>query len=499
MKKKYSSNDFPFNSNHIEMLPRIIPNRRVSSTVAKDLFKRIHDLASVSNSTETAVKTLSILAQLDKSSIDKDVTVITNPVFLSNTIGVDLVDQYRSFLRDNGLDMEKFEIKRLINDNQYELAVMKSIACFEKEVNQTSNKESLARDCYLFKLLKMATDRVDSTILNHLLTLLESHQLINHTIYQRILISSINNEDFETVDLILDKCDLTVLTENMVYQIGQLYVLNEKKDQIFELLRYITDPKLKMKLVMDYIGKLPIEEGFPIIDELTELSPDIFSQICFNDLPMEYQTLKGLKHFNLIEEKLMIYDQLKNPQLKQVLIECILESIGKTISTFNPNIFILKFIFKNDIAISESLSDIICHNVSKTNLKLTSWYLQDYLNLPQLKDSNWLHLFKPLMNGQEPDLIYLFLIKIHQVKGQIPSFLRPLLNKFIKHTKDKNILYILSPKASIEKFKSMINEEYISSRLEDQQERERSQYDIIPGFGKYVYKVDSKSLKFLKD
>lgn len=468
--------------------------RELSKDIYKRYYNRFESLLEKKGdqkSISTAFKLLEAI-EYPKLILDAPMRRLTDQIFTEDKYGI-YRENYKLYLQTNKLNWTKFEVKRLISDDQYELALMLALDGFSKDCDNgcsSENVQLLLRQYHLIHLVQMASERGDSIMLDQLINILQKHNVLSHSNYVNLLSNAIIRGDFNTVELILNDFKLLNFSDNSLYQIGLMYIANEKSDKVFELMMIMKDSEWKFKLSLDLIGSLEIHDGFKLLDHMVNSSP-MYGDLKFNDLPIQFHQIKETNEFENLDDLLSMYNELKSEKVKDMLLQCLFVSIGNFYTGFNSDVFMINFLLKNKIPINGRLQDILCHNISHVNLKLTTISMLDNIfKLDQLTEKNWVHLLAPLFNGNEPDLIYVFLIKLIETKGDIIQSVRDKLYGFVKMTNDRNIKYLMDEGSNLDKFKEMINLNFIMRNMENEGERMRHQYELIPGYHPYNYEID---------
>lgn len=466
--------------------------RRLSKDAYQRYYKRFETLLTEKRNKKTISSALKLLDAIEtpKDVLDPPMRRLTDQIFMEDKSGI-FREMYKSYLKSNGLNWTKFEVKRLISDDQYELALMTALDGFTKDSEESTDSQLLLRQYHLIKLVQMASERGDTIMLDQLITILQSHKVLSDVNYSNLLCNAISKGDFNTVDLVLKEFNVSNFSDTSLYEIGLMYIANDNMEKAHELMMIMKDTELKFKLSLQLIESMGLYDGFKLLDYMAKNSP-IYEQLHFNDVPTDFYQIKETNDFESLTEFIALYNELESERIKLLLLECIFTSLGNLYSGFNSEVFMINFLLKNKIPIDDRLRDIICHNISHINLKLTTFSVIEVFELDKLTDQNLVHLLTPLFNGTEPDLIYVFLIKLIEAKGDIPNLVKIKLNEFIVHTNDRNITYLLEKDSSLNKFKEMINLNFVMRNIENESERTRLQYSVIPGYHVYNFEIDMR-------
>lgn len=454
-------------------------------------YRRFEDLLVKKNGAKTMVQALKLLQGIEDPKLILGVPLrhITDQIFMGDKHGVNR-EAYKEYLREKGLNWAKFDVRRLISEHQYELALVRAMEWFAKDSDKGGNVQNLLKEYQFPHLLEQASKRGDTIMLEQLLDILEKNTALGDSNRANVLIGAVCQGDFGTTDKILETLKLDMLTDNALFQVGMLYLENQDMEKVHELLTVMRDGQYKFRLVMEMIGTFEVNEAFKLLDHMVKSSP-AFDNLDFRHLPMVFHQIKETNDFEFLDSSLKLYGELENPKVKTLLLESLLVSIGNLYTGFNSDVFVINYMLANKIPISGRLRDIVCHNVSHINLRLTTLNVLDVLDARSLTEENWCHMFKPLLHGTEPDPIYLYMIRHVEARGEICKGVQDRLEWFVDHTNDRNIRLFLQD-SSLEAFKERINVHFIERNLENEAERMRNQYPLLPGFHPYNYEIDMR-------
>lgn len=466
----------------------------------KFISQKLKKLLRNPNVKEKGAKAIELLQSYkNKRNVTFDLTSVANLVFLAenNTL---YTEQYKDFLKEHNLCVSYFEIPRLLQNEQYEQAVLLAIEEFDRlSQNEYLLRDKLALSLRLYNILEEASSRNDTPIVLTLMETLNKVGLLHTKNTSGIFATAMNKQNDEVLLSLFDFVLENEFTDSLYEKYILMLVKHNEVGKATQLLGKLESDELKNRVCLEILSSLEFDECIKSIILLLESGK--LSMIDYHNLPTSFLSLPNLIDFESIREKLETLKKCDSDEMKQLIIYSLLSSIDNTNVHLTNTIFLLNGLQLHRYLLNEPHKDIIFHQISKYPMKLTSIKLYKYFRFLDLNitKQNYVHILRTQCHGVEYDTFYYFLIEMLLEYGELTPQVKEYIYMLQEHTKDQRLKLFLEDNLDITKIKESINYEFISKNLEYQRERTKVAYPIINGFTKYDYEKDIKladSFKF---
>lgn len=483
-------------SSHIAEITRI--NR-----LRNDITHRLSFILNRKNRrNEKSNEALNILNEIeDPEVINFAITTIANQIFLKDKSQINK-ELYKDYLKKIKLDWSYFEIPRLLNNDQYEQAVLLAIEEFDKLSKfEYLDKDRTASNLNFFKILKEASERNDTIIVNQILDRVDP-ETINDSNYSHLLAFALTKQNENILVRIYDNIveNNIELTDNTWECYSRVFIKLKDTKKILQIISIVNSIDIKTKICLHWISTFEFKECMLLLNTLIE--EKILEKVNFKTLPTPLISIPDLDVYTNITEKIDIIDELSIDFNKQILIYCLLSSIDNLNVHLGSTIFLINGLKQHLGLLNEFHKDIVFHQISKYSHKLTSLkFLKLFksLNL-SISIKNYLNLVKCHCNGEEIDTLYYVLIEIIKDFDEIPTEIVEFLVGINNKINDNRLNFFINNKvsmSSLEDIKEKINFDYIENNLESEQQRNKKEIEIIHGFIPYNYENDIKLVDLL--
>ncbi|KAG0674560.1 hypothetical protein C6P42_002164 [Pichia californica] len=463
-----------------------------SKFLTKAVTKQLNDILCANGKSQEALKILNTIQS--KNLIDFGVTTIANQIFIrdSNPIQREL---YKDFLKKMKLEVDYFEIPRLLNNDQYEQAALLSIRQFDKlsQIKYLSDDKS-ASNLQMFKILIEATARNDTVIILQLLTRLNRLHVLTEENYSHILSLAITNNNETLLINIYDdiiRSNINLTDDTWEYYAG-VFIKSQDSEKVLKIIERVKSVEVKNVICLKWISTLDFKECMLLLDSL--INDKTFEFIEYNDLPTPLISIQDLHMYSNISEKISVLNELSLVHTKELLIHSLLSSIDNTDTHLRSTIFLINGLGFNKDLLNERHKDIIFHQISKYSYKLTSLKLFKFFKKQGLKFSviNYLHILKCQCHGEEHDTLFYLLIEVLQDYRKVPTEIVKFLKELNNSINDNRLNLFFSKTAfqSIDDIKYEINYEFLGNRLEYEQQRTKTDHNVIDNYSEYKYEKD---------
>lgn len=484
------------------MSPHLAEVTRINK-FRNDLTQRLLVLLNrKSNRNEKSNDALKILNEIeDPQVVNFAITTIASQIFLRDKDPINN-ELYKDLLKKLKLNPSYFEIPRLLDNDQYEQAVLLAIEEFDKLSNfEFLDKDRTASNLNFFKILKEASKRNDTIIINQILDRLDPKSM-NDSNYSHLLAYALIKQNENILLRIYENIieNNIELTDNTWESYSRVFIKNKDTKKILEIISIVNSIDVKNKICLNWISTFEFRECMLLLNTLIE--DNTLKKMDFKTLPTPLISIPDLDVYTNITEKIDIIDELSMDYNKQILIYSLLSSIDNLNIHLGSTIFLINGLKRYLNLINEFHKDIIFHQISKYSYKLTSLkFLKLFkkLNL-SISIENYLSLIKCHCNGEEIDTLFYLLIEIIKDYNEIPSEIVDFLIRIDEKINDYRLKFFINDKISIsslEDIKDKINFDFIENNLESEQQRNKKDNEIIHGFIPYNYENDIKLFDLL--
>lgn len=451
-----------------------------------------------------AAKALELLNETShKKLLNFEITSLSNQIFLREGNWKEC-EEYKTFLKNSGLRYSYFEIPRLLENDQYEQAVLLAMKEFNTLIHNNTTSAPLvpyktANTLSMFTLLKEACARDDTIIITELIDIFEKYDMLTDANYAHLLSAAFANKNELVLARLFDYFQTVELTDNTWKLYADVFINQQNDEKVLEIITKITSNKVKNEVCLNLLASHDFNECMILMDEL--VADGTLIPPTFNELPSNLISIPDLDQFTIIEEKLSVLDEIKTDSVKGIVISSLLASIDNTDKFISSTIFLLNGLgFKRNL-LNDKHKDIIFHQLSKYSLKLTSLKFVEYFKKMGLLMTvdNYLRILKCQLSGTEIDTFFYLLVKIMEQFNVLPQEIAKLV-KLTKITTKDNRCWLFTPSKNktenteylnITAIKEELNYEFLKKNLEFERERTKPQIKLKNRLA-YDYALDIK-------